>query len=166
MRNSNHVRLGYARRSTMSPSMRPVRRAHRAPSLSVSCSSAWGAVASARSSDEKPPRRPNVSGLSRGRKASSGTVLKTPLTDLADPPLRMPRGLSARYLRIHKAVTATPGVHFAPSLAPLAHTNDTSSSLSAQITVSVPVTARKGVGAPGSPLGPGGPTGPGGPAGP
>jgi hypothetical protein len=79
----------------------------------------------------------------------------------------MPRGLSARYLRIHKAVTATPGVvHFAPSLAPLAHTNDTSSSLSAQITVSVPVTARKGVGAPGSPLGPGGPTGPGGPAGP
>jgi hypothetical protein len=76
-------------------------------------------------------------------------------------------GYAARYLRIQRAVTATPGVmHFVPSLVPAAHTSDTKSSLSAQLTVSVPVTVRKGGGAPGSPLGPGDPTGPGGPAGP
>ena len=58
-------------------------------------------------------------------------------------------------MRIQRAVTAAPGVvHFVPSLVPAAHTSDTKSSLSAQLTVSVPVTARKGGGAPGSPWGP------------
>jgi hypothetical protein len=69
---------------------------------------------------------------------------------------------NAFYLRIQRAVTAAPGVvHFIPSLVPAAHTNATRSSLSVQLTVSVPVTARKGEGGPASPLGPGGPIGPG-----
>jgi hypothetical protein len=72
-----------------------------------------------------------------------------------------------RHLRMHSAVTAAPGVaHLVPSLAPAEHTSDTSISLSAQATVSVPVTTRSGAEGPGSPFGPGGPTGPGGPAAP
>ena len=60
-----------------------------------------------------------------------------------------------------------PGVaHLVPSVAPLAHTNETKASSSPQRTVSVPITRRKAGAGPGSPFGPGDPAGPGGPAGP
>jgi hypothetical protein len=62
--------------------------------------------------------------------------------------------------------TASGATHFAPSVAPLAQTNETSSSSSPQPTDPVPVTTRKLAAGPGSPLGPGGPAAPGGPAGP
>jgi len=62
--------------------------------------------------------------------------------------------------------TASGAAHFAPSVAPLAQTNETSNSSSPQPTDPVPVTTRKVAAGPGSPLGPGGPAAPGGPAGP
>jgi hypothetical protein len=71
------------------------------------------------------------------------------------------------HFRAHSAVAAVPGVpHFAPSVAPLAHTSETRISSSAQRVLSVPVTTRNGGAGPGSPFGPDGPAGPGGPAGP
>ena len=67
---------------------------------------------------------------------------------------------------MHTPVAAVPGVaHLVPSVAPLAHTNETIVSSSPQRTVSVPVTRRKAGAGPGSPFGPGGPAGPSGPAG-
>jgi hypothetical protein len=69
--------------------------------------------------------------------------------------------------RTHRPVAGVPGVtHFAPSVAPLAHTNPARISPAAQLTVSVPVTTRKVGGGPGSPFGPAGPGGPAGPAAP
>ena len=68
---------------------------------------------------------------------------------------------------MHTPVAAVPGVaHLVPSVAPLAHTNETKASSSPQRTVSVPVTRRKGGAGAGSPFGPGGPAEPGGPASP
>ena len=66
---------------------------------------------------------------------------------------------------MHTPVAAVPGVaHLVPSVAPLAHTNETKASSSPQRTVSVPVTRRKAGAGAGSPFGPGGPAEPGGPA--
>jgi hypothetical protein len=81
------------------------------------------------------------------------------------------RSFAARASRDHlrtqsPVATASGAAHFAPSVAPLAQTNETSSSSSPQLTVPVPVTTRKVAAGPGSPLGPGGPAAPGGPAGP
>jgi hypothetical protein len=54
---------------------------------------------------------------------------------------------------MHTPVAAVPGVaHLVPSVAPLAHTNETKASSSPQRTVSVPVTRRKGGAGAGSPL--------------
>ena len=54
---------------------------------------------------------------------------------------------------MHMPVTAVPGVaHLVPSVAPLAHTNETKASLSSQRTVSVPVTRRKAGEGPESPF--------------
>jgi hypothetical protein len=72
-----------------------------------------------------------------------------------------------RHLRMHRPVAAVPVVaHLVPSVAPLAHTNETKASLSSQRTVSVPVTRRNAGAGPESPFGPGGPAAPGDPAGP
>ena len=58
-------------------------------------------------------------------------------------------------------VAAVPGVaHLVPSVAPLAHTNETIASLSPQRTVSLPVTRPKAGAGPGSPFGPEGPEAP------
>ena len=67
----------------------------------------------------------------------------------------LPHGTRANHLRMHTPVTAVPGVaHLVPSVAPLAHTNETKASSSPQRTVSVPVTRRKDGADPGSPFGP------------
>jgi hypothetical protein len=69
--------------------------------------------------------------------------------------------------RTHSPVAAVPEVaHFAPSVAPMAHTSPARTSPSAQLTLSVPVTMRTAAGGPGSPFGPGGPAVPTGPCGP
>jgi hypothetical protein len=69
--------------------------------------------------------------------------------------------------RTHRPVAAVPGVtHFAPSVAPLAHTKPARISPAMQLTVSDPVTMRTFGGGPGSPFGPAGPDGPAGPAAP
>jgi hypothetical protein len=78
--------------------------------------------------------------------------------------------LLSAHFRVQSPVAEVPGVaHLVPSVAPLAHTNDTRTSSSSQRTVSVPVTtwnAGAGPGGPGGPAGPGGPTGPRGPSAP
>jgi hypothetical protein len=49
----------------------------------------------------------------------------------------------ALHFRAHSTVAAVPGVaHFAPSVAPFAHTSETRISSPAQCTLSVPVTTR------------------------
>src|SRR5215211_3306153 len=81
-------------------------------------------------------------------------------------PMSLPAA-SYGHLRTHNPVATASGVvHLAPSLAPLAQTNETNSSSSLQVADPVPVTTRKAAVGAGSPLGPGGPPGPGGPAGP
>jgi hypothetical protein len=66
---------------------------------------------------------------------------------------------------MHRTVAVVPGTtHLGPSVGPVAHTNETMASPSAQRTVfSGPVTMRKPCMPPGSPFGPGGPAGPCGP---
>ena len=60
------------------------------------------------------------------------------------------------YFRAHTPVAMPAAKHFAPSGGPLVHTNDTRTSLSAQVMPPSPVTTRKegGAGAPGSPFSP------------
>ena len=62
---------------------------------------------------------------------------------------------------MHRTVAVVPGTtHLVPSVRPVAHTNETRASSSAQRTVfSGPVTMRKPCMDPGSPFGPGGPGG-------
>lgn len=73
----------------------------------------------------------------------------------------------AAYLRAHSPVAVALGAaHLAPSGAPLAHTNETSSSSSPQLTEPVPVTTRNVAAGLESALAPAIPAGPGGPAGP
>jgi hypothetical protein len=58
------------------------------------------------------------------------------------------------HLRMQSTVAAVPDVaHFGPSVAPVAQTNETRSSLSSQRTLSVPVTTRIGGAGRGPPLG-------------
>ena len=69
--------------------------------------------------------------------------------------MRQFSSVSLDHLRMHKPVTAVPGVaHLVPSIAPLAHTNETKASSFPQLMVSVPVTTRNDDADPASPLGP------------
>jgi len=71
------------------------------------------------------------------------------------------------HFRTHNPVaTASGTAHLAPSLAPVAQTNETNSSSSPQLTDPAPVMTRKVAAGLGSPSGPAGPAGPGGPASP
>src|SRR5215211_9092607 len=95
---------------------------------------------------------------------------KSPPTQIAGPTSTIVSDVRAIIraceLKGSGSATASATAHLAPSLAPVAQTNETNSSSSPQLTDPAPVMTRKVAAGLGSPSGPAGPAGPGGPASP